>query len=435
MEDSTLIPATLPTQIGKLGAPFQSCWVQILGPTSHPDGGNYGTGKVTAFCIKDEDIYTFGADRRLRRNDEPLGVIEPDSGVFLMRVMDNTLYMWCHDLQLYSLELSSLPDGVPTLVSGWDTSGLLPNAVAMAIGEYGWLLTSNGADTCLSRWHVADGGGTLVNITFAKEPNLGKLTALALIDEAPYVADASQIYRLEQAGEVYQALPVFQIPDIWGGIAGMLGQQLPYNDPTPDGDPAFAHYLYAINTNAGQVQLIYPDYGKYTGTGAFVTDGEVCGNLQLGSQGLLYYVQHPDTGGISTVNALSADLIYLDGVGVAGNHITILPNLLMSIPDEASVVEISLFCGPDGQNPLGSVMLSSSNDPYENEGYLYDRTIYQTKNGQPVIVPILNPYCHAEGPALTLRFIPDPDGDGNVVLGDIIVDPHVNKPIQPAKRR
>lgn len=433
MADSNLTPATLPTQIGKLGAPLESCWVQILGPTSQPDGGNYGTGRVAAFGMHDGSIFSFGDNHQLYCNDEQLDIREPGDGVYMMRVSGETLYMWCNNLDLYTLAIPELPFAEPSPVPGWDTTAMLATPLAMVIGEAGWLLTADETATRLSRWDVA-GKGPLLPITLGAEPRVGRLTALALIGDTPYVADDRHIYRLEQSGEVYVAHEVFQLPSNWGGIAGMLGQQVPYNDPTPDGLPAFARYLYAMS-GEGQVQLIYPDYGKFTGTGAWLPGGPVCGNLQLGLSGLLYYVNAHNTGGITTVNVLAGTLIYLDGVGVAGNHETILPNLLMSGPTPSTDVQIGVYSDAENGMQLGHIVLIQKDSPCVYDDFQYDRTICQIKDGRPEAIPICNPYQRQEGPALTLRFTPDPETDGNIIIGDIIVDPHTDKPIHIPRRK
>jgi hypothetical protein len=431
MADPQLIPVNVPTQIGKIGAPGKSCWVKLIGTPAVADGGSYGTGNVTSFCVDSENVYTWD-NQLLYCNSVQLNIAEPNGGVFLMRVHNKTAYIWCNNLEMYTLSLDPLAAVLAKVT--WEGDSLLPTPVAMVPSGTGWLLTQdNEGQTRLSKWTKADGINTLSTIDLQDHDGATVTpTALALIDQTLYVADDAHIYSVAKEGTYYVASSVLTYPTAWGGITGMLGQKAAYNDPATDGGTAFSHYLYVVDKAAGKVQLVYPAYGKHSDTGVQAHQGDtVFGNLQLDRQGLLYYLQGAAAGDIRTVNVLDNRLFYLDELGEAHNGITLLPNRLMGCqPSQPLTIDFYDEDAPTTQ--IGSVALNCQAQKSSDGQYLYDKTFFQALNQEQVEVEMLDPYGLTHGPAIVIEFV---ETDGNIIIGDILVDPHVHHPIHPGKHQ
>jgi hypothetical protein len=428
MADPQLIPVNVPTQIGKIGAPRRSCWVKFNGTPAVAEGGSYGTGNVTSFCVDGENVYTWH-NNHLYCNSVQLPIAEPDGGVFLMRVHNKTVYLWCNNLDMYTLSLDPLAAALSKVT--WEGDSLLPTPVAMVPSSTGWLLTKDDGQTRLSKWTKADGNNTLSTIDLKDHDGATVIpTALALIDQTLYVADDAHIYSVAKEGTHYVAGSVLTCPTEWNGIAGMLGQKAAYNDPASDGSTALARYLYVVGNDGGNIHLVYPDFGKYNDTGVQAQNGEaVFGNLQLDRQGLLYYLQGAAAGDIRTVNVLDNRLFYLDKRGEAGNGIILLPNRLMGCqPSQPLTIEFYDENAPTTQ--IGSVALNCQAQKSNDGSYQFDKTFFETLNQEQVEVQLENPYGLTKGPALVLEFV---ETDGNIILGDILVDPHVHHPIHPGK--
>ena len=424
MADTPPIKVTVPTQIGKVRAPGQSYWVKFIGTPAVADGGSLGTGHVTAFCVDSENVYSFGgAD--LFCNAVKLNIHEPASGAFLLRVHNKTAYIWCNDGKMYALPLDPL--GAQPVLIDFEGDGLLSNPITFVPAGTGWLLTKDdNGHTRLSKWTKVAGTNTLKTVTFTPQDGAslpGALTAIALVGQTLYVADESAIYSVAKVDDDYIASAVFAVPADWGGVAGMLGQATLYNDPAPDESPAFDRYLYVVAQDSGQIYLIYHDFQHHSDAGASAHDGNTSfGNLQLDKKGMLYFLKGTATGGISTVNVLNNKLFYLDNDVEAKNQITLLPNLLMGISPTAPMT-IEFYDAADPSTLHSSLDLICQVAPAYHDGTSeYTRKFMQTVNEVQTMAPLGNPDKLTHGPALVFDF--KAGADGNIIIGDILVDPH-----------
>lgn len=446
MADTPLKKSIVPTQIGKVGAPGKSCWVKFKGTPALADGGNHGSGDVTAFCVDGEDVYSF-QDGYLHCNSTKFNIREPEAGVFLLRVHSKTAYFWCNNLDMYAFSLDPF-EPHPGQVS-WEGEAFPSDSrpVTFVPGSVGWLLTQGPDGTpCLSKWTKADGINTLTSITLDPKPGenpLGNISSIALIGQTLYVATSSGIFSVAETGTGYQASHLMTLPldGDWGGIAGMLGQEASYNDAAIDGTPAFDRYLYVVAQNSGKIFLVFVNAldtsaARFSDIGATARYGENSyGNLQLDDYGLLYYVKYSEDEPanpplhISTVNVLDNKFFYLGQNSAANNDVTLLPNRLMGF-SASDRLTLEFYELGDQASPFASLTYQCTDvAPYPDCGFEYDKKFHRITDGEEILVPLRNPHGMIDGPALML----DLKLDGNIVIGDIHIDPHLHLGIHHVK--
>jgi hypothetical protein len=411
MENSLKDTVTVvPVTIGKIKAPANSsCYVTLHGDQSIPQLADSSASEI--FAIIGFDIYTVQVDG-IHRNGV-LFVGSPSEGIAQIQAADGVLYLLGHDRNMYSCDTRK-DNPTITLVDGWDASKLLPSTLAFAWGNNrGWILSVNDSQRQITQWGGPGSKPTVISMA-ENGPDLALVTALAAIDDTLFVADSYKIWSGKVNAGVADFTAVLALDNEVGNVAGMLGQLAYYNVEGEDGRPATARFLYIVSGNTGAGYIVYPNSPNvYTPISNLNTlsGNHAYGAMALDADGYLYFLTAVGSSGMNKINPIAGNAIYLDAS--APNGITVLPNHRFALGlGEDNATTIDFTWGDPADPSSSSETMYYTTDPSDG----YDKSYFL--NDTPIVPK--NPHGIDDGPALLLKLKLH---DGNVLIGDIDIDP------------